>query len=165
MAWAKIDDMKLPNGDYVTVCLSHERVVCRQCCVDFSFELNDGDCISSDEKGIFSLGANCLVPRDVSFTQVANSSYGRRQPAGKQETGLPDMVSSKGLGDQNISPHVIDLSRWAGVPERTAPSGKIFPAQFNHSMKALTTPQELFSAGSKRFYNRDNKFEMLIYTD
>lgn len=75
------------------------------------------------------------------------------------------MVSSKGFGDENVSPHVIDSSRWAGVPGRTVPSGKIFPAQFNCSMEASTTPQELFLADFKRFYKCDNKFEMLAATD
>ncbi|CCF39493.1 RNase H domain-containing protein [Colletotrichum higginsianum] len=159
MAMPDIDYMDLPNGKTITVCALHKQVVCGQCCLDLSFDVDsDGDNISDDEE-IFGTYGNLPIPRDVTFSQVANSKYGRRT------AGDEGVAPSGEEEDHGFFPGPIDFSRMAGAPDRTEPSGDVFPTVFQHPKKSSMRPQDLFPARDTRFHNRYNRFEMLIYTD
>ncbi|KAK2761969.1 RNase h domain protein [Colletotrichum kahawae] len=156
-----IDYLDLPNGRTITVCALHHQVVCGRCCLDFSFDIEDGydedeeegelerlerkfregrlmdD--SSDEE-LFSTGINAL-PRDVTFADVANSKYGR-----KREIAAEDIIESK---PGNVIPTVFEPDNDALSPVHHFPPGV--------STKAM--PNVL------RFINRYDKSEALIYTD
>lgn len=165
-----IDYLDLPNGRTITVCALHHQVVCGRCCLDFSYEVEDGygedeeegelerlerkfrqgrlmdD--SSDEE-LFSTGINAL-PRDVTFDDVANSKYGR-----KREIAAEDIIESKPIRDYDIN---------------KKPQGNVIPTVFEPDNDALS-PVEHFPPGGStmphmmRFINRYNKSEALIYTD
>ncbi|TKW51191.1 Ribonuclease H [Colletotrichum tanaceti] len=161
MAMPNIDYMDLPNGKTISVCALHKQVVCGRCCLDLSFDVeSDGDCISSDDEGIFGTHGDLPIPRDVTFSQVANSKYGR-QPAG----GKGAAPSKEEEEDHGFFPGPIDFSLMRGAPDRTEPSGSVFPTEFQHPKKSSMRPQELFPARVARFHNRYNRLEMLIYTD
>ncbi|KAI8234272.1 Ribonuclease H [Colletotrichum sp. SAR 10_99] len=165
-----IDYLNLPNGRTITVCALHHQVVCGRCCLDFSYEVEDGygedeeegelerlerkfrqsrlmdD--SSDEE-LFSTGINAL-PRDVTFDNVADSKYGR-----KREIAAEDIIESKPIRDYDIN---------------KKPQGNVIPTAFEPNNDALS-PVEHFPPGGStmphmmRFVNRYNKSEALIYTD
>lgn len=163
MAFAQTTEMVLPNGNNVTVCATHEQVVCRKCCVDFSFDLNDGECISSDDEGIFGFDSDSPVPRDVTFTQVANSKFGRQRST-EQRTASTQITSfTRGFNVCIPFPQSENLVPYSR--SRTTPSGNVFPALFFHPKMATMQPHDLFPPGYCRFYNRYNPSEILVYTD
>ncbi|KAF4935261.1 Ribonuclease H [Colletotrichum fructicola] len=151
-----IDYLDLPNGRTITVCALHHQVVCGRCCLDFSYEVEDGHGEdeeegelerlerkfrqgrlmddSSDEE-LFSTGINAL-PRDVTFDDVANSKYGR-----KRDFAAEGIIESKPLQGGPFGGDY-DLNK--------KPQGNV-------STKAI--PNVI------RFINRYNKSEALIYTD
>ncbi|KAF4923267.1 Ribonuclease H [Colletotrichum viniferum] len=173
-----IDYLDLPNGRTITVCALHHQVVCGRCCLDFSYEVEDGygedeeegelerlerkfrqgrlmdD--SSDEE-LFSTGINAL-PRDVTFDDVANSKYGR-----KRDFAAEGIIESKPLRGGPFGGDY-DLNK--------KPQGNVIPTVFEPGNDALS-PVDHFPPGVSRkaipnvirFINRYDKSEALIYTD
>ncbi|KAF4823990.1 Ribonuclease H [Colletotrichum tropicale] len=163
-----IDYLALPNGRTVTVCALHHQVVCGRCCLDFSYEVEDGY-DEDEEEGVlerlerkfrqgrlmddssdgelFSTGINAL-PRDVTFDDVANSKYGRKREIAE------DIIESKPIRD--------DIKK--------KPQGNVIPTVFEPDNDALS-PVEHFPPGGStiphmvRFVNCYDKSEALIYTD
>ncbi|KAK1960809.1 ribonuclease H-like protein [Colletotrichum sublineola] len=162
MAFANTTEMTLPNGNSVTVCASHQQVVCGWCCVDFSFDLNDGECISSDDEGVFGMDASGLLPWDVSFAQVAASKFGRRKQGGASPTRDPARrgnILSMPLG---VNDEIIRLN---GVSPRPAVPSVIFPGRFSPPGRGPLQPLDLFPPGHHRFVNQHDDSEMLVFVD
>ncbi|EFQ28927.1 hypothetical protein CGRA01v4_10397 [Colletotrichum graminicola] len=161
MAFDDITRMKLPNGNWVTVCAAHSQVVCGRCCVDFSFDLNDGEFISSDDEGIFGFDASGLLPRDVTFKAVAKSKFGRVPPR-RRGKATPTRHAAGAGNDMSMPLGVKDEVR---RPNDALPSpcvsGDVFPTLFSCRMK----PLDVFPPGQDRFYHQDNDGEVLVFVD
>ncbi|KAK1837551.1 RNase H domain-containing protein [Colletotrichum chrysophilum] len=165
MSYPDTTDMTLSNGQSVMVCTPHHQVVCGKCCVDFSFDLNEGDYISSDDEGIFGFDGGNPTPRDVSFAQVASSKFGRQLSPDQAEgdttaNPLKQNHTSRGMYGLRDEP-----SAWSKASCRTQLSGSFFPTAYWHPEMKTMKPIALFPPGSHRFKNYSNPHEMLVYVD
>ncbi|KAK1595391.1 RNase H domain-containing protein [Colletotrichum navitas] len=157
MPLPEIDYVDLPNGRTITVCAPHKMVTCGRCCLDFSFDLSDGP---------FGYDFNSPFPRDVSVAQVAASRYGRPAPSASRRSNATIKVVDD---DKSNNKNIVFKAR----PEKTKHSGTVFPSKFNTQGRTPVSPEELFPGSYitradlpyKRFINRCDDSECLIYTD
>ncbi|KAF9875572.1 putative RNase H domain-containing protein [Colletotrichum karsti] len=193
MPWPEIDEVELPNGRLITVCAPHQQVVCGRCCLDFSYDL-ESDYDEDDEDGeddeMFGYDFDSVVPRDVTFGDVANSRYGRRHE--NEDNAVHALTAANVFGfSAGLFAHDVDPesayekeARDIGyrhsqtvsmMPQsaRKRPIGNVFPTQFGDRSKFPVPPFELFphSIGLRatppveRYINRYDVTELLIYTD
>ncbi|KAK1995220.1 RNase H domain-containing protein [Colletotrichum falcatum] len=157
---AMIDYVDLPNGRTITVCAPHRMVTGGRCCLDFSFDISDGD-VDSDDGGLFGYDFNSPVPRDVSIAQDVNNI----ESVGDVESDEP----MPPLTDDSTAGRPTFVRR----PKKTKHSGIVFPSTFSQQGRTPLSPEDLFPARLAvratdpvvRFINRHDDSEFLIYTD
>ncbi|TKW51190.1 Ribonuclease H [Colletotrichum tanaceti] len=147
MTWPqKIDRVELSNGRSMTVCALHQLVTCGKCCLDFSFDNSDDGHAAYEALGLVK---SADKPTPDAYVH-SGFHVVKPEPANPK---APNMIFE--------------------TPEKTKHSGAVFPSRFGQRRKKPISPAELFPASScvrvkpnvKRFINRYDSSECLIYTD